>query len=139
MKTKKKVSKKTISLNDVKRIINRVETDGRTEEGKTITASQLPQQSIHMMRMKKYINDLDSVKLCVIAIKKHDKAWEAFVGYPDIRDLKANYKDEMYWETYEWCCENVRNVEQVKMMGEKLSKQDAMILFPDWAVLSYFE
>ena len=139
MKEKKKKTIKTIKLDDVKKIIQtKVETVNREEEGRTITASQLP-ISLHISRMMKYVTNLNDVKLCIIAIKKLDKAWEAFVSYPDIRDLKANYKDEAYWETYEWCCENIRNVEQVRMMGEKLSKDHASILFPDWAILSYFE
>jgi hypothetical protein len=143
MKTKK-VSKKrvvkSVSFEDVRKnvmMIN-IETVNREEEGRTITATELP-YSIHKQRMELYVTKMSDVKLCVIAIKKIDKDWEAYVGYPDVRDLKVDYKDNANWEPYEWCCENVHDVQQVKMMGEKLSKHDAMILFPDWAVLSYFE
>ena len=121
-----------------KRIIQtKVKTFEKEEDSKIISANDLP-NSLHKSRMAMFVSDMKSTKLCVIAFRRHSTAWEAFVGYPDIRDLKATYKDNDLWETYEWCCENVHDVHQVTIMGEKLSREDALVLFPDWSVLTYF-
>lgn len=139
-KARKKKIVKSVSFDDVRKNVvgTKSNTVNRQEQGKTISASELP-YSLHVIRMEDYVTKLSDVKLCVIAVKRLETAWEAFVGYPSIRDLRADYKKNELWETYEWCCENVHDVQQVKMMGEKLSKDHALILFPDWAMFTYFE
>lgn len=139
-KSKKKRIVKSVSFDDVRKniMMTKIDLPDRLEEGKTISADKLP-DGIHKAQMSVYVSDLKTTKLAVIAIRKLTSSWEAFVGYPDLRDLKPTYKDNQYWESYEWCCENIHDVQAVKMLGVKLKKDEAVLFFPDWAVLTYFE
>ena len=110
----------------------------RLEEGKTINVIDLP-DCIHKSRYTNIVQDAKQSKVVAIAaLNETDGTWEAYIGWPDVRDLKVKAElpelDDFDWL---WFCENIRDAEQVKMLGDKLSKDVAEILFPDWKSKPY--
>lgn len=113
----------------------------KLEEGKTISISDLP-DCIHKSRYVNIVQDAKEAKVVAIAVLREvDDTWEAYIGWPDVRDLKADISkpssddwtnkdlDKFDWL---WFCENIRDVEQVRMLGDKLSEEVARQLFNDW-------
>lgn len=113
----------------------------RLSEGKTINVSDLPTCS-HKKFLLSVVQDPKRSKICVVAFLNHDRKWEAFAGYPDVRDLKTvlpeGAKTAHPYDVL-WLCENVNDVMSVTMMGQKIEPSAALKLFPDWSVMSYFE
>lgn len=113
----------------------------RLSEGKTINVSDLP-ECVHKSLLMKIVNDPKLAKICAVAFLNPDRHWEAFAGYPDVRDLKAVLPlDTKNWHPHDimWLCENVNDVMSVTMMGQKIPKDAAIKLFPDWSIVTYFE
>lgn len=111
----------------------------RQEQGLTISINDLPDCQ-HKARLLHWVRNADS-KICVIALQ-HKDGWQAYAGYPDLRDLKPTVENELtepYFlsSTIEWSCEYVRDAEQVRMLGEVLPVETAIQLFPDWDIKSY--
>ena len=102
------------------------------EYGKTISISQLP-ECRHKIRLQNIVINTNA-KICVVAIANGER-WEAFAGWPDIQDMKLEPVISLM--DYEWNCENIRDQEQVLIMGEKLNEETAKQLFPDWANKEY--
>jgi len=143
MKTKKKLSKALIEFSEkpLREIIaiqkETLDNNVRQlENGRTISISQLPDCQ-HKVRLENIVMNSKEAKIVVIAFLNFDNTWQAYAGYPDIRDLKPIIQD--YSFDVAWFCENIRDREQVLMMGDKLPKDAACILFPDWNEKTYKE
>ena len=107
------------------------------EQGKTISINMLPDCS-HKKLLIDLVTD-QAAKICVAAcINSTDRTWQAYAGYPDVRDLKPVPPTDYHFDI-QWCCENVRDRANVLFMGEKLNKETAEILFPDWKDKTYKE
>ena len=103
----------------------------RLEEGKTISVIDLP-DCVHKSRYINIVQDAKQSKVVVIAVLDDiDNTWEAYIGWPDVRDLRPVVKDFMTELDWLWFCENIRDAEQVKMLGDKLSEEVARLLFVD--------
>ena len=102
---------------------------GWKEEDKTISIDKLPDCQ-HKARLSNMVTNSAEAKICVVAILNKDGTWQAYAGYPDVRDLKPIMQD--YTFDIPWFCEFIRDRQQVIMMGEKLDKDTACILFPEW-------
>lgn len=139
---KKKISKALIDFND-KSLDDLFASQQQVldnnvrmlENGKTISVSQLP-DSRHKARLQSLVMDADQSSVVVVALSNQDMTWQAYIGYPDIRDLKPIVKD---YTDVSWCCENIRDRVQVMMMGDKLDRETAVQLFPEWSNKVYKE
>lgn len=124
------------------RVTKPAEPFNRLSEGKTINVSELP-KCPHKDLLVAIVNDPKVVKICVVAFMNPDRKWVALAGYPDVRDLKPVPVDakEIFIDPIDavWRCENIRDVMEVTMMGERLPNDTAIKLFPDWSVVTYFE
>ncbi len=141
---KKQTSRKTYkhpyptkTRNEPENISLRTVANIRTsyQEGKTIAVSKLPDCS-HKTLLIEQLETIPDARICVLAIKRGvTEKWIAYAGYPDVADTK--FKDDDMHDIYYWSCQNIRNVEQVKMLGEILDKEAAKKLFPDWDIKQY--
>lgn len=139
---KKKLSKALIDFND-KSIHDLIATQQQVldqnvrmlENGKTISISQLP-DSRHKTRLLNLVMNAEQSKVVVVALANSDNTWQAYIGYPDIRDLRPIVDD---YTDVAWCCENIRDRTQVLMMGDKLDRETAIVLFPEWGNKVYKE
>ncbi len=142
MKNKsKKLSKALIEFNEkpLKEIIAMQQQTVKDnvkimENGMTISISKLPDSKVKE-RLSNIVMDATQSKVVVVALLDKDDKWRAYIGYPDIRDLKPIITD--YTVDIPWMCQNVRDRIQVMMMGELLPKEVAGKLFPDWDIEKY--
>lgn len=105
------------------------------EEGKTIAVSRLPDCE-HKRTLIEILETVGDARICVLAVRRGiTPMWVAYAGFPDVKDTK--FKDDDLHDIYYWSCQNIRTVEQVKMLGEILDKEAAAKLFPDWDVRQY--
>lgn len=102
------------------------------EQGMTISIDQLPDCE-HKNKLLQFANK--GARICVIAAKRGiTNNWAAYAGYPNIKDTTLT--EERYSQS-NWDCENINDVESVKMLGEILDAETAAILFPDWDISLY--
>lgn len=136
---KKKRPTKSVAFSDkqeedILSILNEsIASSNPLEHGKTISVIDLP-ECHHKDILVPLVFDPKSAKICVIAVKQNDGKWQAYAGYPDVLEIKTNaqsFGDAVLYD-WKWLCENIHDAEQTKMMGEKLPKEAAVILFPDW-------
>jgi hypothetical protein len=127
----------------MKQIVSKnIQTVTRQEEGKTISIDQLPECTFKEL-LTSIVQDTSQAKICVIAYLEKDDSWNAYAGYPDVRDLVPAMKIESITpyskDEIGWRCENIRDCVAVLIMGEKLDKDTALLLFPDWSIRTYGE
>lgn len=114
----------TITNNNIKKL----------EEGRTISVSDLPE----CINKARYLNIVQNAKEAkVVALAIFDEAtdtWLAYIGWPDVRDLKMKLQEpnDLRGCDWLWLCENVRDVEQVRILGDLLEENIARQLFNDW-------
>lgn len=102
------------------------------EQGMTIAIEKLPECD-HKKKLLEFANK--DARICVIATRRGvTNNWVAYAGYPDIKD--TNLMDNSYSQNH-WDCENIHDVESVKMLGETLDAETAATLFPDWDIKLY--
>lgn len=141
---KQRVTKSDLNFVDAVDVImkNTLQEVNRQEDGKTISIDALPDCSFKTF-LTLLVQDAKTAKICAVAFLNPNNKWDAYAGYPDIRDLKVKLDIENLTpyskEEIDWRCENIRGHEEVLMLGEKLPKDIALILFPDWAVKEYGE
>jgi hypothetical protein len=140
---KPKVEFSDTPLQIMKSILNQqLETVTEQEHGMTISVDDLPE-----CEYKKFLTEIvqnpKTSKICVVAFSyPGGKSWDASIGYPDIRDLKAVEVTNQPWNQAQdilWKCENIRGHADVLLLGDKLPKEVACKLFPTWAGKAYRE
>ena len=62
--------------------------------------------------------------------------WASYIGWPDIEQLQSYHKNRTDIQYY---CLTLRTPSQVEACGDKLSKQTADELFPEWSYRRYRE
>lgn len=131
--------KKSVKSNEVIAIFKqqfKQKEVNRKQEGKTVSLNDLPACQHKTMLLEKVTNPKTS-KICVVAVKL-SRSWVAYVGYPDVRDLKINLDmNSDINQQLVWDCEHIHNVEQVLMLGNFLNEETARALFPEWRELKY--
>lgn len=111
----------------------------KREHAKVIEVSKLPECK-HKARLANIVEDQDKANIVVVAcLEQNGREWTVYAGYPDLTSLRANYPYDFFKDDFIWLCENVRDHEQVLIMGELLPKEAALELFPDWADKPYKE
>lgn len=115
------------------------------EQGRTMSISELPKCD-HQHILIQIVNEPRRSKICVVAFRyPGTNFWDVTAGYPDVRDIKEDVEIDEQGRRVQgigffdlrWLCENVNDVESVKMLGVKLPKKIALKLFPDWSILTY--
>lgn len=114
----------------------------KLEHGKTITLSSFPECE-YKKKICSIVGNPFEVKVCAIAVLSPDKkTWSAYAGYPGLLDLNMEKLREVAQQNPNgpdlyWLCENVRDAEQVAIMGDLLPEEVARKLFPDWRNKEY--
>lgn len=117
----------------------------RQEQGRTMSVSELPRCD-HQRILAVIVNEPSRAKICVVAFRyPGTNCWNVMAGYPDMRDIKDDIEIDEHGRRVpgigffdlRWLCENVNDVQSVKMLGVKLPEKVALKLFPDWSILKY--
>lgn len=127
---KKKISvSKTSPYHGLVIAVSKINTDeiNKHEQGRTISVHDLPDCD-HKSRLLMIVQNPKEASIVVIALNKQG-IWRGYAGYPDVRDLRPIIKDFNY--DIEWFCENIRDRNQVLMMGDKLPAKVLPLIFTD--------
>lgn len=102
---------------------------------KEIPISQLP-ECFFKERLSNMVIDPDKASVIVVARLGVIGDWASYIGYPSYDELSDWHKNR---ETIQYYCNTLRTPSQVSAYGDKLSKDIAEQLFPEWAYRSYRE
>jgi hypothetical protein len=105
----------------------------KMSEYKEVYVTQLP---ISLYRAKleimtKHPEETVIVVAAKLSIDYND--WIAFIGYPEIREIK----EEFQTETMKYFCDTLHTQQQVLDMGDILDERTARLLFPEWSEKRY--
>lgn len=99
----------------------------KEKQGRTISVHDLPNCD-HKSRLLMIVQNPKEASIVVVALRQNG-FWKAYAGYPDVRDLRPIIQDFNY--DIEWFCENIRDINQVLMMGDKLPAKVLPLIFVD--------
>lgn len=103
-----------------------------TEEVKTIFVSDLP-NCYYKERMTDMVKNPETTLIITVAKLGTILDWACYIGWPEISELKEEYQtsDNYYY------CSTLHSKNQVLAYGDKLEKETADQLFPNWSELKY--
>lgn len=104
----------------------------RVSETKMVAVSDLP-DGYFKERLTELARDT-SVIVYVVAKAGSIGDWAAYIGFPEIEDMKDQYKDDYHYYYY---CTNVHHPQGVLDHGDKLDRSMAIQLFPNWKDMRY--
>jgi hypothetical protein len=67
-------------------------------------------------------------KVVVVAKEGYNNDWAAYIGWPQLHELKPQYQAS---GNYEYYCERVHRPQDVADRGDKFPENEARELFPD--------
>lgn len=82
------------------------------------------------------VTDVNKATVNVVAKKGVIEDWAAYIGYPSYDFIKPELRGSIEINYY---CSTLRTVTQVLAYGDKLDKQIAEIIFPEWRDKRYRE
>lgn len=106
----------------------------KTIESKEIFIGQLP-NSLTKSRLELFVKYPDESCIVVVArLSPEYNDWLAYIGYPNIEDLKEELKDSL---SITYHCETIGTNLEVLAKGDLLDADTARALFPNWSHLKY--
>lgn len=102
-------------------------------EYKLIKIKELPDCYSKELLLK-MVENPNVADVYVVAKPGHINDWACYIGFPAFEQLNSEYKFRGEMTYY---CYNVRNWDEVMANGDKLSKETAEILFPEFKHLQY--
>jgi hypothetical protein len=100
---------------------------------KIVTVDSLPRCNARTY-FKLIVEDPSTTKVVVAAAMIDKGTWSAFVGWPGIGRLKLIHQSIPIMQ---WSCSVIRTTDEVLATGDKLSKEAAVALFPEWKGMRY--
>ena len=83
-----------------------------------------------------YVTDPNKATVIVVAKAGMISDWAAYIGWPDKSHIKDGFQSSMDVEYY---TSTLRTPSQVQSYGDKLSKETADEIFPEWSYRRYRE
>lgn len=100
-----------------------------------ITISQLPDCYFKEV-LSNMVIDPNKASVFVVAKAGMIGDWASYIGYPDIEQMQDYHKNRTDIQYY---CLTLRTPSQVVKLGDKLDREIAEQLFPEWSYRSYRE